>query len=53
MGDDDWEVRQVISEVLLSAHDYAQFINPRKSLDAAGLPVYKCHGNGLPPVFLN
>lgn len=41
MGDDDWEVRQAISEVLLSAHDYARFINPRKSLDAAGLPVYK------------
>lgn len=41
MGDGDWDIRQVIGRVLLSAHDYAHFLNPRKSLDASGLPLYR------------
>lgn len=37
LGDDTWDAQQVTRRVITSAHEYTQFLNPRKITDKSGL----------------
>lgn len=38
LGDASWDVHHVLKQVINSAHDYNQYLNPRHALDVSGMP---------------